>query len=337
MPPASQPESPSLGADAQAAEDHAATAEAHAPDDGTERAKPLSEAEKRRAEALERLGSDVRLPVELPVGYTPSESVREPLMRVEIDRYAGPLDLLLFLIKRHDLDVLDIPIKFITQRYMQMLDDLRTVQIDVASEFLVLAAELTHIKSKMLLPAKEGVQVEDDEGEGEDGDPRAELVRRLLEYQKYRDAASQLADRDQLGRDVFARVPPDVEAEELDPGLKAVSIFRLVELMARLMRKAPSASHEISYEQYSISERIQYVIAFGEAQQGKFSLPDLLENVSSRAQLVVTFIAVLEMTKLGIVQLFVAADESDAEELPTIFIHMTGKRFEGQLVDDYHG
>jgi segregation and condensation protein A len=307
---------------------------------GSDEEREQTEAERIREETLERLGPDVRLPGELPAGYTPSESVRDPLMRVDIDRYAGPLDLLLYLIRRHEVDVLDIPIKFITQRYMQLLEDLRTVQIDVASEFLVLAAELTHIKSKMLLPAKEGVSVEEATEDEEQGDPRAELVRRLLEYQKYRDAAAQLADRDQLGRDVFARVPPPMEAADVDPGLKSVSVFRLVELMARLMRKAPASSHEISYEHYSISERIQFVLAFGEAQEGKFTLSSLLEKVVSRSQLVVTFIAVLEMTKLGIVKLFIALDEVDEEaeeELPAIRIHLTGKRFEGQLVDDYQG
>lgn len=260
-------------------------------------------------EVRELLGDDLRLPTELPRGYRPSDSVREPLFRVELSDFAGPLDLLLYLIRKHQIDVLDIPIKFITTRYLEFLDQLRALQIDVASEFLVLAAELTHIKSKMLLPAEEGVPVEDEEPVDE-GDPRAELVRRLLEYQKYRDVALQLDDRDLLGRDVFPRVPPAAEEVDVDPGLKSVSVFKLVELMARMLRKAPVRSHEIAYETYSISERIDHVVEFGRAHGQRFTIGELLATVASRAELVVTFIAVLEMTKLGMVKLFVEEDRS---------------------------
>ncbi|MEM6367614.1 MAG: segregation/condensation protein A [Myxococcota bacterium] len=294
----------------------------------------------------ELLGPDLRVPVEvIPKGYQPSDSVRDPMFQVELDAFAGPLDLLLYLIRQHDVDVLNIPIKFLTARYLQVLEDLRALQIDVASEFLVLAAELTHIKSKMLLPAREGV-ADEDEDEGDAEDPRAELVRRLLEYQKYRDAAVQLDDRDLLGRDVFPRVPPVAEDfEALDAGLKSVSVFRLVELMASMLRKAPPAFHEISFEQYSVAERIHYVLAFGDARTGQFDLGELLSTIESRAELVVTFISVLEMTKLGLVTLFAQDEEISAHAettdpeapLPTILIRMTGKRFEGGVEDDYLG
>lgn len=297
-------------------------------------------------EVRELLGPDLRVPVQvIPKGYHPSDSARDPLFRVELDDFAGPLDLLLYLIRQHDVDVLDIPIKFLTARYLQVLEDLRALQIDVASEFLVLAAELTHIKSKMLLPAREGVAVEDDD-EGETEDPRAELVRRLLDYQKYRDAAAQLDDRDLLGRDVFPRVPPEKEEiEAAEAGLKSVSVFRLVELMAQMLRKAPPRSHEISYEQYSVAERIHYVMAFGDARTGQFDLGELLAGIETRAELVVTFISVLEMTKLGLVKLFAREDDESAHAettdpeapLPSIVIKMTGKRFEGGVDDDYLG
>ncbi|NJK88695.1 MAG: segregation/condensation protein A, partial [Myxococcales bacterium] len=292
------------------------------------------------SEVLELLGSDVRAPVAIPKDYKPSDSVREPLFRVEISDFAGPLDLLLYLIRRHHLDILDIPIRFITQRYLEMLEDLRALKIDVASEFLVLAAELTHIKSKMLLPSHEGVVVE--EPEDEDSDPRAELVMRLLEYQKYRDAATQLDDRDLLGRDVFARVPPSQEAVDLDPGLKSINIFRLVELMSRLLRQAPPRSHEISFETYSIRERIDHVVAFARERDRKFTLGQLLETVQTRAELVVTFIAVLEMTKLGLLRLMVeeiheAALLDEELPLPTIWAQLTRDEVDGELIDDYRG
>lgn len=369
-------------------------------------------AELQAAEVAEILGPNVRTPVGIPKEYRPSDLSIEPLLQVELTDFAGPLDLLLYLIKKHDVDIFNIPIKFITDRYLEMLEDMRALQIDVAAEFLVLAAELTHIKSKMLLPAKEGVAAEEELKE-EEGDPRAELVRRLLEYQKYRDAADQLSDRDQLGRDVFARQPGVLfEDDGLDPGLKTISIFKLVELMARMMKRT-SLHHEISFESFSISERIQHIIAFAEAREGRCTLVQLMETIRSRSELVTTFIAVLEMTKLGLLRIQVelseplqdgpttferrlpplpepkpepelaepsaeaelSTDASDLEEgldedlelpawarpearmnlaetleaaakepkappeplepLPTIWISLTGKRFEGELLDDY--
>lgn len=377
-------------------------------------AKPaLSVAEQEQREVESFLGPDVRSPVGIPRDYKPTESSIHQMFRVELSEFAGPMDLLLYLIRKHEIDIFDIPIAFITDRYVAMIDALHALEVDVAAEFLVLAAELLHIKSKMLLPVKEGVAVEDEEDEG---DPREELVRRLLEYQKYRDAAHQLADRDRLGRDVFARNPPNIDlVDDLDPGLKTVSIFKLVELMAKLLRRTPILHHEIAFESYSIAERIHYVVAFGEARDGKFTLVQLLDGIMGRPELIVTFIAVLEMTKLGLIKILMEDlpawrasslpkrhddDEEDeplpfpdlaeeeppppvaaeleegsaeaalrlAEELvaeapelealsdigvappleppqdaapwedeplPEIWIHFTGKRFEGDILDDY--
>ena len=297
----------------------------------------ISQEERERREVEELLGPDVRTPVGIPGGYRPSESSINPLFRVELADFAGPLDLLLYLIRKHEIDIFDIPIKFITDQYLEMLRALKSLEIDLAAEFLVLAAELTHIKSKMLLPAKEGIAVEEEQ---EEADPRAELVRRLLEYQKYRDAAEQLADRDHLGRDVFARVPPKMEAvEDLDPGLKSVSIFKLVELMAKLMKKAPAASHEISFESFSLGERISYIDDFARAREGRFTLVQLLQGILSRAELVVTFIAVLEMTKLGLLHITLE-DHGERlpdvdDEIPLIWVNRTEKVLGGELIDDY--
>lgn len=274
-------------------------------------------AELQAQEVADFLGPHVRTPVGIPKEYRPSDLSVEPLLQVELTDFAGPLDLLLYLIKKHDLDIFNIPIKFITDRYLEMLEDMRALQIDVAAEFLVLAAELTHIKSKMLLPAKEGVAAEEDLKE-EEGDPRAELVRRLLEYQKYRDAADQLSDRDQLGRDVFARQPGVIfEDDGLDPGLKTISIFKLVELMAKMMKRT-SLHHEISFETFSISERIQHVLSFADAREGRCTMIQLMETVRTRSELVVTFIAVLEMTKLGLLRIKVEWGEV-VPDGPTVF------------------
>ena len=261
----------------------------------------LSEDELRYREVLSFLGSDVKSPVGVPRDYKPQDHSIHPLFRIDIGDYGGPLDLLVYLIRKHEIDVFDIPIRFVTERYLEMLEVLRALDIDVAAEFLVLAADLVHIKSKMLLPAKEGELL--DEPIEEAGDPRADLVRRLLEYQKYRDAAAELGDREQLGRDVFARQPPLSEGEEaIDPGLRQISIFKLVELMAGMIKKKP-VRHEISYDSFNIAERMHFVLRFGNSRGGRFLLIDLMEQVASRAELVVTFIAVLESTKLQLVRL----------------------------------
>lgn len=307
---ASEPPEAGGAAEGEAPEGGAPEGEAAPRPDG-----PPDLAAQEQSEVESFLGPDVRTPVGIPRDYKPSDTSIHELFRVELQDFAGPLDLLLYLIRKHELDIFDIPIKFITERYVEMIDELQALEVDIAAEFLVMAAELTHIKSKMLLPVKEGVAVEEEEDEG---DPREELVRRLLEYQKYRDAAHQLGDRDQLGRDIFARNPPNVElVDDLDPGLKSVSIFKLVELMAKLLRRAPT-HHEIHFESVSIAERIHYVQAFGEARDGKFTLVQLLDGIVTRAELVVTFIAVLEMTKLGIIRIMMedlAAWQAASEEL----------------------
>lgn len=265
----------------------------------------LDEKARRRAEVQSFLGDKVYTPVGIPDGYQPSDRSIHPLFHVDLSAlsFAGPLDLLLYLVRKHEMDILDVPIAQLTDRYLEMLDTFEALEIDVAAEFLMLASELTHIKSKMLLPADEGIPVETPMDTEEQGDPRAELIRRLLEYQKYRDAAEQLADRDQLGRDVFPRVPPPMSAvADLDPGLAPVNVFRLVELMAKLMREVPT-HHEIAYESFSIAERIQYVSAFGEAHEGRFTVVALMSTMQSRSELVVTFIALLEMGKMGLARI----------------------------------
>ena len=121
---------------------------------------------------------------------------------VQLPNFEGPLDLLLHLIQQHELDILDIPIAFITEKYVDYILLMQELNIDIASEYLVMAATLTHIKSRLLLPVPPD---EAEEGDEEELDPRAELVRRLLEYQKYKLAAGELSSRSIFGRDVFAR------------------------------------------------------------------------------------------------------------------------------------
>src|SRR5688500_351442 len=130
---------------------------------------------------------------------------------VELEVFEGPLDLLLHLVKKHELDILDIPIAFVTEKYLAYLDAMAGLDIDVAGEYLLMAATLCHIKSRELLPTPELDPDEAIEGDGEgevEVDPRADLIRRLLEYQKYKEAAEQLGQRPVVGRNVWSRGAP---------------------------------------------------------------------------------------------------------------------------------
>lgn len=295
--------------------------------------------EETRAELL-GLGIEVRTAAVIPKGYRPLDASAHELFRVGLEQFEGPLDLLLYLIRKHEIDIFDIPIHFITERYLEMLNSMRALHVEVAAEFIVLAAELTHIKSKMLLPAPEGVPVEEEEVLAEASDPRADLVRRLLEYQKYREAATNLGARGQLGRDTFpVGARPADTCEDFDPGMRPVSIFKLVEMMARMLEEEP-VRHEVALETYSVTERIRYVEAFGEARGGHFSLVQLFETIRVRAELVVTFIGILEMIRMGVLKIGdermpeEAAKPGQVEKIPEIWVDLTGKKA-ADVVDDY--
>src|SRR5512141_3192278 len=175
--------------------------------------------------------------------------------------FEGPLDLILHLVKEHEVDVFDIPIAKITESYLATLDLLRELDIDVAGEFLHMAAQLALVKSRLLLPRTE---VAEDAAGAEDAgvDPRAELVRRLLEYQKYKAAGEELGGRDILDRTVFVRRaraerPPALEGPE---GLADVSVFKLIEALDRALAHAkPEATHDILTDRLTISDAIARV------------------------------------------------------------------------------
>jgi len=219
---------------------------------------------------------------------------------VALPTFEGPLDLLLHLIEEHELDIFDIPIAFVAAKFVEYVTLMQELNIDVASEYLVMAATLAHIKSKMLLPAPPADQ--DDEQEPE-LDPRAELVRRLLEYQKYKHVAEQLAGSPVLGRDVFLRGVPGSEAEAAAP-IAGLSLFRLLDaFQIVLSRVKASVDHEIDLERFSITDRINQLSELLRAKT-RVGFVELFEGQSSRAELIITFLALLEMTRLRLTRLF---------------------------------
>lgn len=220
--------------------------------------------------------------------------------RVRLPTFEGPLDLLLHLIQEHELDILNIPIAFVAEKYVEYITLMHELNIDVASEYLVMAATLAHIKSRMLLPAAPA-DPEDASAEQE-VDPRAELVRRLLEYQKYKNAAEQLGGRSLLGRDVFGRGAPAPVEEGAVP-LAPVSLFKLLDAFQSVLTRAKiTVDHEIDLEHFSITDRINE-LADVLKQTPRVEFEQLFADRNSRAEVIITFLALLEMTRLRMTRL----------------------------------
>jgi segregation and condensation protein A len=218
--------------------------------------------------------------------------------RVQVEIFEGPLDLLLHLIKKNEVNISDIPIATITEQYLATLEVMQAFNLDVAGEFLVMAATLIHIKSRMLLPLTDA---EEDEEEG--ADPREELVRRLLEYQRFKDAADQLERREVLTRDVFVRsVAP---AEEVPaPGFREVSVFELLTALKQVLDRLPKdVVHEVMLDKITVREKMTLLLDHLRA-QGKTLFESLFAEVKTRMEVVVTFLAMLELVKVRAIRIF---------------------------------
>lgn len=222
---------------------------------------------------------------------------------VTLPTFEGPLDLLLHLCQKHELDILDIPIAFVTEKYLEYLAVMQLMSLDVASEYLVMAATLAHIKSKMLLPAPPPGQ--EDELAAEEEDPREALIRRLLEYQKYKHAGEELASRGVAGRDVFLRGMPIEEAVHTGlPPLAQVPLFSLVEAFQNVLSKSSvKLSHDIVHERVTLADRINELVDILRVRR-RIVFEELFEGLETRFDLVITFLALLEMTRLRMTRLF---------------------------------
>jgi len=216
---------------------------------------------------------------------------------VRLPIFEGPLDLLLHLIKRNEVQVTDIPIAAITDQYLAMLEELPELNLDGAGEYLVMAATLTYIKSRMLLPAPAA----DDEPEE---DPRAELVQQLVEYQRYREVAVALGDRNVLARDVFAGggEPPEPGAPGEGPSVREASLADLLDALRDVLgRIRPPHAHEVAREPVSIRACVSHILAqFALAAHVDFA--SLFAPGSHRAEVIGTFLALLELIRLRVVR-----------------------------------
>lgn len=217
---------------------------------------------------------------------------------VQLEMFEGPLDLLLHLIKKNEVSITDIPIAAITEQYLATLELMEMLSLDVAGEFLVMAATLVHIKSRMLLPPDETDLEEDEEG-----DPRDELVRRLLEYQRFKEAAGELERRDILKRDVFVRSPEPPEQVET-VGFETVSLFDLIAALRTVLDRLPKDSvHQVELETVSVREKMSQILA-DLHRRGKAVFQELFTGAVSRMEVVVTFLAMLELVKIRAVKIW---------------------------------
>lgn len=215
--------------------------------------------------------------------------------KVRLDVFEGPLDLLLYLIRKEEVSIYDIPIERITGQYMQYLDMMRMLDLNIAGEFLVMAATLMMIKSRMLLPAEERAAVEDEE----EGDPRWDLVRQLVEYKKFKDAAQFLQVLEHRQEDVFTRdADPDVPGPTHEVALQDVSLFDLLGAFQKaLQRVGTEELREIFSERFTVGEKIDHLLDLMR-ERDQVSLTELFGRMHSRHEIVVTFLAMLELIRL---------------------------------------
>jgi len=233
----------------------------------------------------------------------------EEAYSIKLPVFEGPLDLLLHLIRENKIDIYDIPIALITHQYLEYIEMMRELNLDIAGDFLLMAATLIHIKSRMLLP------VDEEAPEDEIEDPRFELVQRLLEYQAFKEASFALKEMEEEWSNVYCRGPVDsdrdvcisLEVSDPDVNLFDLSLFDLLGAFKRLLEKAPTEIVNITRETLTVKDRMAFIIEkLGDQDAIRFE--DLFEGNHTRAYLIVTFIALLELLKLGLARAYQERD-----------------------------
>jgi segregation and condensation protein A len=229
---------------------------------------------------------------------------RMSAFKVQFEMFEGPLDLLLYLTRKQEVDIYNVDLSQLTQDFLEFLETMRLLDLDVAGEFLIMAATLLLIKSKELLPVDLQVdEIEEEEGE----DPRWELIRRLIEYRKFKDVSGELKQRELEQDWIYRKTPGKLEFDPIPEGSRQeVDVFVLAEAMngmlQRFREREQSNTREIVEDQWSVSDKIQFlyrrILRDGEA---KFE--SLFEDAQSRQEIVVTFLAMLELSRLRYIQI----------------------------------
>lgn len=241
--------------------------------------------------------------------------------KIKLDVFEGPLDLLLYLIKRNHVNIYDIPIAQVTEQYLQYLELMRLLDLNIAGEFLVMAATLMHIKSKMLLPPDENAQAEEEEEE----DPRAELVRKLLEYKKFKEAAAYLEKKESSQREIFKRISSQPGEEPKEEVFFEASLFDLISAFSKALKDVPREIFtEIIKDEFTVEEKIHDLLHVL-VREKRLSLNKLFENAKNKFEIIAIFLAVLELIRQK--EVIVAQKELFGE----IFIFLNEERIAPSL------
>ena len=231
------------------------------------------------------------------MGQTEADDTDEGRYHVRLQNiFEGPMDLLVHLIKKAEVDIYDIPIARITDQYLAYLEWMKQMNIDFAGDFVLMASTLTHIKSKMLLPTQLG--------EEEEEDPRLEITRPLLEYLRIKSAAEQLAERNLLGDTTFARKPDIDHLKEEDSGeIVRIGLFELIDAFQKILNKA-AGDHRVDMnrERISVKQRIAQLSELFE-EKDSMTFNEIFTDGHDRSDIIVTFLAILEMAKLGLIRI----------------------------------
>ncbi|MCA9409000.1 MAG: segregation/condensation protein A [Candidatus Omnitrophica bacterium] len=215
--------------------------------------------------------------------------------KIKLDVFEGPLDLLLYLIKKDDVDIRDIPIVKITEQYMQYIEMMKMLDLDIVGDFLVMAATLMQIKSKMLLPPDPTEEVLEE-------DPRDELARRLLEYKKFKEIAEALQEKETQRKDYFSRTANEDEKKQLKEEAKEIyleaNLFDLINALSEALKKVPEeVLHEIVQEEFTVENKIHDIL-HTLLDHSQLRLSNLFSKCRVRMEVIVTFLAVLELVRL---------------------------------------
>jgi len=224
--------------------------------------------------------------------------MREKLYQVQLeDVFEGPMDLLVHLIKKNELDIYDIPIALITEQYLQYVEWMKAMNVDFAGDFIVMASTLTQIKSRMLLPVHDG-------DEEEEEDPRLELTRPLLEYLQMKSVADQLVERNLLGDKTFVRNPSrDEFLRSPDDEFIKIGLFELIDAFQKILDRIPDEHRvEMTTDEISVKDKISQIADILET-KGSITFLELFSDNPDRPEVIITFLAILEMVKLTLIRI----------------------------------
>ena len=233
------------------------------------------------------------------------------MYRVQLNNFEGPLDLLLFFIKRDELDIYDIPISYITDQFLGFIKLMEELDLDVAREFVLMASMLMSIKAKMMLPREE----QDEDLNLDESDPRYELIQRLLEYKRYKEMAVKMSDIDEETRKKYTRgyfEEDQVDKKATGEALKDVTVFDLIAAFRKVLSDVERKNivHKVEKVETTIEKQSEFVLLTLQA-RGKQSFYELCHNLTSKVVVVVTFLAVLEMIKEQQINLYLKEEPTD--------------------------